>query len=70
MAHEHLYVVPAAAVRRSHVLCADCAGGRVNPDYYWALVPAVAALLLNAPDAGRVCVAVLTRVLRAGATWR
>ena len=48
---------------------ADCAGGRVNPDYYWALVPAVAALLLNAPDAGRVCVAVLTRVLRAGATW-
>jgi hypothetical protein len=42
----------------------------VNPDYYWALVPAVAALLLNAPDAGRVCVAVLTRVLRAGATWR
>ena len=62
-------MVPARPRCGPHRVPADCAGGRVNPDYYWALVPAVAALLLNAPDAGRVCVAVLTRVLRAGATW-
>jgi hypothetical protein len=42
----------------------------VNPDYYWALVPAVAAILLNAHDAARVCLTVIGRVVRAGATWR
>jgi len=42
----------------------------VNPDYYWAIVPAVGAILLNAHDAARVFLTVLGRVMRAGATWR
>lgn len=42
----------------------------MNPDYYWAIVPAVGAVLLNAPDAVRLCLAVLERVFRAGVLWK
>ncbi len=46
----------------------------MNPDHLWALVPAVAVVLLHldtfAADARRVCAVVLDRVLRVGATWK
>ena len=45
----------------------------MNPDYLWALIPAVCVVLLNldtlVSDAARACAWVLARVLRVGATW-